>query len=248
MRSCVECGGRASSVHPEASLLREVHQRLAQHYDLERWHWKETGTPPLDVCLGAILVQHTAWTNVEKALANIRAAGADRLDVLHELSEAELAVLVRPAGTPLPKARRIKALVELAQAHGGFDGLFARTAEELRPMLLATYGIGPETADVILLYGARQPAIVHDAYTARLMRRLGIGPEKDAYLAWRTWLDERLPMDAAFRRAHHAGVVVHCKETCRSRPNCRPCPLLDLCAFAKETGTAAAVSAKKGSG
>ena len=220
----------------EASLLAEVHQRLASHYDLERWHWKETGTPPLDVCLGAILVQHTAWSNVEKALANLRAAGADHLEVLQELSEDELAMLVRPAGTPLPKARRIKALVELVEAHGGFDGLFARPVRELRSILLATYGIGPETADVILLYGARQPAIVHDAYTARLMRRLGLGPERDAYLIWREWLDKRLPVNAAYRRAHHAGIVVHSKEICRAKPKCGGCPLLELCVFGKEMG------------
>jgi endonuclease-3 related protein len=220
----------------EALFLAEVHVRLAGHYDLERWHWKEIGTPPLDVCLGAILVQHTAWGNVEKALANLRAAGADRLEVLQALSEEELAMLVRPAGTPLPKARRIKALVELVDAHGGFDGLFARPVDELSSLLLATYGIGPETADVILLYGARQPAIVHDAYTARLMHRLGLGPEKDTYSTWRDWLDKRLPNDAAYRRAHHAGIVVHCKEICRAKPKCGQCPLLELCAFAREAG------------
>jgi len=223
-----------SNFDAESALLADVHQRLAGHYELERWHWKETGTLPLDVCLGAILVQHTAWGNVEKALTNLRAAGMDSIEALEAISDEELALLVRPAGTPMPKARRIKALVGLVLAHGGFDALFAVPADELRSTLLATYGIGPETADVILLYGARQPAIVHDAYTARLMRRLGVGPDRDAYMVWRNWLDERLPPDGAYRRAHRAAIVVHCKELCRVKPKCVGCPLLEVCQYAQE--------------
>jgi endonuclease-3 related protein len=223
----------AVEVTTEAEYLLDVHERLAAHYELERWHWKENGTPPLDVCLGAILVQHTAWTNVEKALANLRAAGVYSIEALENATDEELATLVRPSGTPMPKARRIKAFVALVQAQGGFEGLFELPEHELRAVLLATYGIGPETADVILLYAARLPAIVHDAYTARLMRRLGLGPERDVYMVWRTWLHERLPADAAYRRAHHAAIVVHCKETCRVKPKCGSCPLIDVCAFGK---------------
>jgi len=214
--------------------VAEVHDRLAAHYDLERWHWKEQGTSPLDVCLGAILVQHTAWGNVEKALANLGAAAIDSLEALAAIADQDLALLVRPAGTPMPKARRIKALVELVEAHEGFDGLFDLPADELRTRLLATHGIGPETADVILLYAARLPAIVHDAYTARLMRRLGTGPERDAYRVWRDWLDERLPLDGAYRRAHHAAIVVHCKDICRVKPKCGACPLLEVCQFGRQ--------------
>ena len=216
-------------------LLAEAHERLAQYYNLDRWHWRDN-TTPLDICLGAVLVQHTAWTNVEKALDNLRGAKAMSLETLALIPEEELALLVRPAGTPLTKARRVKALVALVLQYGGFEGLFALPAAELRPLLLSTYGIGPETADVILLYGARRPAIVHDAYTKRLMRRLGTGPERDTYDAWRAWLNERLPYDAAYRRAQHAGIVVHCKETCRSKPRCSQCPLVDMCEYGTVRG------------
>lgn len=219
-------------------LLLDVHDRLLRHYDIDRWHWRHE-TPPLDVCLGAILVQHTAWTNVEKALAGLRAADAFSLEALTRLAEDELALLVRPAGTPLTKARRLKTFVELVAAHDGFEGLFALSAAELRKLLLATYGIGPETADVILLYAARKPAIVHDAYTARLLRRLNIGPEEDRYDSWRAWLDGHLPDEVDFRRAHHAAIVVHCKETCRVRPRCAECPLVDICAFGSRVVTRA---------
>jgi endonuclease-3 related protein len=82
-----------------------------------------------------------------------------------------------------------------------------------------------------MLYGARLPVIVHDAYTARLFRRLGTGPERDGYERWQFWLHTHLPVDGAYRRRHHAAIVVHCKLTCRTRPKCPSCPLLALCEF-----------------
>src|SRR3954470_14692245 len=210
-----------------ADTLRDVHARLAAFYDLDRWHWRDD-TTPYDICLGSILVQHTAWTNVEHALDNLRAASIDTVEKLAALPDDELAALVRPSGTPTVKARRLHAFAELVLSYGGFEGLFAIPPDELRRVLLATPGIGPETADVIMLYAARLPAIVHDAYTARLMRRLGHGPDgPERYDTWRSWLDALLPPDAAYRRQHHAAIVVHCKELCRVKPKCELCPLKD---------------------
>jgi endonuclease-3 related protein len=210
--------------------LLDVHARLAAHYDLDRWHWRDDSTP-YEICLGSILVQHTAWTNVEKALANLYAAGIDSIEKLAGLPDEELAALVRPSGTPAVKARRLHAFAALVLSYGGFEGLFALPVDELRRVLLATPGIGPETADVMLLYAARLPAIVHDAYTARLLRRLGYGPVGERYDTWRAWLDGLLPADAAYRRMHHAAIVVHCKELCRVRPKCGLCPLRDVCKY-----------------
>jgi endonuclease-3 related protein len=211
-------------------LLLAAHERLLAHYDVDRWHWQEHSTA-FEICLGSILVQHTAWTNVEKALANLRDASVDSMQSLAALGEDEIAALVRPSGTPAVKARRLKVFAGLVLSHGGFEGLFSLATDELRRLLLATYGIGPETADVILLYAARRPVIVHDAYTARLCRRLGLGPERDGYDVWRAWLDERLPDDLDFRRRSHAAIVIHCKETCRVKPNCAVCPLREVCEF-----------------
>lgn len=215
----------------------EVHRRLLQAQDLQVWHW-HPATSALDVCLGAILVQHTAWTNVEKALANLRQLRPLSWEVLSAISKADLAQLVKPAGMPLTKARRLKSFASLVTTAGGIEALLSEPAPSLRALLLATPGIGPETADVILLYAARVPVVVHDSYTARLFRRLGIGPEQNSYNAWRVWLDQALDPNLAFRQAIHAAIVLHCKELCRVRPKCRPCPLLSLCPFgqAQEVG------------
>jgi endonuclease-3 related protein len=211
--------------------LLEAHDRLLAHYDIDRWHWTDN-TPAFDICLGSLLVQHTAWTNVEKALANLRAAAIDSIEALHALDDAEVASLIRPSGTPLVKAKRLRAFTALVLQHGGFEGLFDRPAPDLRRLLLATHGIGPETADVICLYAARHPVVVHDAYTARLCRRLGTGPEGNAYETWRAWLDATLPPSFDYRARNHAAIVVHCKETCRVKPKCAVCPLKEMCVYA----------------
>jgi endonuclease-3 related protein len=215
----------------DAARLLQANEQLLAHYDVDRWHWREDSTP-FEICTGAILVQHTSWTNVEKALVNLRDASIDSFEVLAALPEIEIAALVRPSGTPTVKARRLRTFANLVLEHGGFPGLSALETGALRELLLATYGIGPETADVILLYAARRPVIVHDAYTARLCRRLGLGPERDGYDVWRGWLHERLPAELDFRRRSHAAIVIHCKETCRVRPRCPQCPLRDACDYA----------------
>jgi endonuclease III related protein len=217
-------------VSPRDGLLLDAHELLLAYYDVDRWHWQEDSSA-FDICVGAILVQHTSWTNVEKALSNLTAAGIDSMPAVAALGEDELASLVRPCGTPSVKARRLRVFAELVAARGGFAGLFSMPTPELREVLLATYGIGPETADVILLYAARRPVIVHDAYTARLCRRLGLGPEGNTYDTWRQWLDARLPGDLDFRRRSHAAIVIHCKETCRVKPRCEVCPLAHICEF-----------------
>ena len=213
------------------NLLLRAHERLVAHYDIDRWHWR-ADTPAFDVCLGAILVQHTAWTNVEKAMENLRAARIGSIEALAALDETAVASLVRPSGTPTVKARRLRAFCDLVLGHGGFEALFDRASEELRSLLLATYGIGPETADVICLYAARHAVVVHDAYTARLCRRLGTGPEGNSYEVWRVWLDQTLPRSLDYRARNHAAIVVHCRDTCRAKPRCAACPLADMCGYA----------------
>ena len=211
----------------------DVLARLDAAYDFDGWHWQPQ-TPPEYICISAVLVQHTAWANVERALERLRTAGACSLEAALRLSEEELAALVRPAGTPLTKARRLRALAQLAEEHGGLDRLLALPAGELRARLLATYGVGPETADAILLYAAGRPVFQVDAYAVRLFRRLSLGPERDGYGAWQRWFEEALPPEVSRYRRYHGLIVLHGKGTCRPRPRCSGCCLLDLCPTGQE--------------
>ena len=234
--------------------LRAILQRLDAAYDYSGWHW-QPHTPPDEICTGAMLVQHTNWSNVEHALERLRAAGALSLAAIAELPEATLAELVRPAGTPLVKVRRLRALARLAGEHGGLDRLLSLPTEELRARLLATAGIGPETADAILLYAAGHPVFEIDAYTIRLFRRLGLGPEGNDYHAWQRWFEDGLSRQRhgspprvgkglgegsvtnTYRR-YHALIVLHGKQTCRPKPKCAGCCLLDVCPTGQNQATA----------
>ena len=207
----------------------EIYRRLEAACRVDGWHWR-ADSAWFEVCVGAILVQHTAWANVERALARLSEARALSLQAVVSLAEEELAELVRPAGMPLQKAKRLKAFAALVERHGGVEGLVALPTDQLRAALLATYGVGRETADAVLLHAAGRPVFVVDAYTMRLFHRLGLGPEGSRYDTWQRWFQERLPEDRDLYRSYHAAIVLHCKDTCRARPRCPGCCLLDVCA------------------
>jgi endonuclease-3 related protein len=222
-------------------ILADILARLDAAYDFSAWHWQRR-TPPEYVAISAVLVQHTNWRNVEQAIERLRAASAFSLDAISRLPEDRLAELVRPAGTPAMKAHRLRALAQLAGEHGGLDRLLALPAGELRVRLLATHGIGPETADAIALNAAGRALFQIDAYTVRIMRRLGLGPARNGYDAWQRWFEERLatarlpsPLKEGpgersdLYRRYHGLLVLHGKETCRPRPKCAGCCLLTLC-------------------
>jgi len=181
--------------------------------------------------VGAILTQSAAWTNVEKAIANLKAADALSPEGLTRLGEAELARMVYPAGYFNAKARKLKAFVgTLNDSFGGnLERMLAAPVGELRPLLLATHGIGPETADAILLYAAGRPVFMIDDYTRRLFERLDIVPDGDSYNAWQALFEANLEPDAALWNEYHALIVRHGKERCRRVPICEGCPLLAIC-------------------
>jgi endonuclease-3 related protein len=220
---------RASLPEPEA--LASVFRTLEATYGDETWHWDAPHTHgPMDVIVGAVLVQHTTWTNAERALEHLRAAGALDPATLADLPDDRLIALVRVSGTPVVKARRLHAVARTIVDMGGLSRLLALSQDDLRARLLATHGIGRETADAILLYAANQRSFVIDAYTQRLFRRIGLGPLSDSYDAWQRWFEACLP-DAdtpAFQR-YHAVIVQHGKILCRPKPRCAACPLLSRC-------------------
>lgn len=208
--------------------LVDVYRRLYGAYGPQHW-WP--GETPFEVIVGAILTQSAAWTNVEKAIVNLKAAGALSPEGVARLSEGELVRMVYPAGYFNAKARKLKAFVDLLfQRFGGeLDALLATAQEELRPLLLATHGIGSETADSILLYAAGRPVFVIDAYTRRLYSRLGLSPPRDTYDSWQALFMGNLEPDVALFNEYHALIVRHGKEVCRREPRCEVCPLLAGC-------------------
>ena len=153
--------------------IAEVYRRLRAHQGPARW-WP--GKSPFEVCLGAILTQNTAWSNVEKALAVLRARGLLSYEALCDLPPAELAPLIRPSGCFNVKARRVRAFLDfLGREYGGkVEAMAGEGPRALRAKLLAVSGIGRETADSIALYAAGRPLFVIDAYTRRVFARLGL--------------------------------------------------------------------------
>ncbi len=211
-----------------ADRLLDVYQRLYAAYGPQRW-WP--GDTPFEVIVGAILTQSAAWTNVEKAIANLKAADALSAAGLARPSEEELARMVYPAGYFNAKARKLKAFVEMMRSSfgGEVERLLAAPQEELRGLLLNTHGIGPETADSILLYAAGRPTFVIDAYTRRLFRRLGVAAPQESYESWQSLFMANLEADAPLFNEYHALIVRHGKGVCRREPRCEGCPLLEVC-------------------
>ncbi len=209
-----------------------VFDRLLASYGPQGWWPAETR---LEVLVGAVLTQATAWRNVELALANLRRAGALDLATLLAIEEPDLAALVRPAGFFRVKARRLRALFDhVAQEHDGdLEAFLGQEPPRLRRALLAIPGIGPETADSIVLYAAGHPVFVIDVYTRRVWTRIGARPVGEGYAEWQSWFHERLPTRAALFNEFHALLVRHAKDVCRPRPRCAACCLREGCAFGR---------------
>jgi endonuclease-3 related protein len=207
-----------------AAALSEIYRKLFRRYGPQHW-WPARDR--FEVFVGAILTQSTAWTNVEKAIHNLRAAGKLSAAALYDLPDKELAVLIHPCGYYNVKARRLKAFVTwLSESCGGdLDRLFSRDVAALRRDMLGVYGIGEETADSIILYAGNQPVFVIDAYTRRILGRLGLDPARDTYAGYQALFTNNLPADAHLFNEFHALFVRLGKETCRKAPRCQGCPL-----------------------
>ncbi len=213
--------------------LREVYERLLGAYGQQGW-WP--GDTPFEVMVGAVLTQNTAWTNVEKAIAALREADALNPPALRTRPLDELAALIRPSGYFNAKARKLRALGEYLGEHGDdVEALFSsRPMDELREELRGLHGVGPETADSMLLYAGNLPSFVIDAYTIRILTRLGIlnVDSKPSYADAQAMFHEALPRDAALFNEYHALFVAHGKDVCRARrPLCGECVLAAECEF-----------------
>lgn len=193
-------------------------------YGPQRW-WP--GETEFEVAVGALLTQNTSWKNVERAIGNLRAEGMLNFAALAAAPQGELERLIRPAGTFRVKARRLRNLLDwmARECRGMLARLRRRPWTEVRTSLLGVNGIGPETADSILLYALGKPVFVIDAYTRRVLSRHGFVNAEEGYSDVQRIFQDHLPPDAARFNEYHALIVRLAKEHCRARPICDGCPL-----------------------
>lgn len=205
-------------------MLEDIYRILFKRFGPQHWWPAEE---PFEVIVGAILTQSTAWTNVEKAIANLKAVGKLSPLALRRLPEADLAALIHPCGYYNVKVQKLKAFVGWfgEQYSDSLDKLFSGDINHVRYQLLQVYGIGKETADSIILYAGNKPAFVIDAYTRRIIDRIGIAPATSSYAAHQALFLSHLPPDAALFNEYHALLVKLGKEYCRKRPLCEGCCL-----------------------
>jgi endonuclease-3 related protein len=207
--------------------LTEIYQLLFKRFGPQHW-WP--GDTQFEIITGAILTQNTNWTNVEKAIANLKSADLLSAESLHNIEIKELAELIRPAGYFNVKAKRLKSFIDwlFDNYAGKLTELQNVATERLRTELLGIKGVGPETADSILLYAFERPIFVVDAYTARVAVRHGlIEPEAD-YEQLRDLFQSNLPQDVKLFNEYHALLVRVGKEFCRPKARCPNCPLEKL--------------------
>ncbi len=206
-------------------LLTDIYNRMYSALGPQHW-WP--GDTPFEVCVGAILTQNTSWTNVSRAIDNLKEAGVMGAASLYELPLERLAELIRPAGYYNIKAQRLhNFLTLLMESYDGELGkIFSQGLEPAREELLSVKGIGPETADSMLLYAGGLPTFVVDAYTIRALMRHDIVDENADYHSVRQLFMDNLPEDAALFNEYHALWVNVGKSFCKKgKPRCDQCPL-----------------------
>lgn len=210
--------------------LQNIFRRLLTHYGPQQW-WPAQDT--FEMMVGAILTQSAAWSNVEKAITNLRTAGVLSPELLRKLPQTEIASLIYPSGYYNAKARKLKSFVQWLGKYysDDFSKLFASDIDHIRQQLLSVYGIGPETADSIILYAANKPIFVIDTYTRRIISRIGLAPKNAGYAEFQAFFMTNLPTDTRLFNEYHALLVCLAKNICRSRPLCPQCCLSDICRF-----------------
>ncbi|MDZ7671358.1 MAG: endonuclease III domain-containing protein [Halanaerobiales bacterium] len=202
-----------------------VYEQLFDHYGPQNW-WPADSS--IEVIIGAILTQAVNWSNVEKAISNLKEANLVSLKKLKEVKENRLAELIKPSGYYNMKAKKLKSFVSYIDDNYDLNlNKFTKgKPETIRKKLLDIYGIGPETADSIMLYAFNQPKFVIDTYTKRIISRIGYTSEDVSYDKLKALFEKNLENDSKLFNEYHALLVKHAKEHClKSSPLCIKCPL-----------------------
>jgi len=210
--------------------LSEIYELLYKRYGNLNW-WPADS--PYEIIVGAVLTQNTAWSNVEKAIANF--PNFDKTlapELIEEIPIEELAEIIRPAGFFNQKSAYLKAVTEWFKRYDyDVEALKEGNLDFLRKELLAVKGVGKETADSILLYAFKFPTFVIDAYTRRLLERLGVKNIPKEYDGVKALFETALPHDESLWNNYHACIVINAKEHCKVKPICVGCPLVEQCAY-----------------
>lgn len=204
------------------------YNKLLKNFGPQHW-WPGDG--PFEVMVGAVLTQNTNWGNVERAINNLKQVGKLNAVAIHEMGKGELARLIRPAGYFNIKTKRLKNLIKwfINRFDGNIEKMFSQDVQGLREELLSVKGIGPETADSILLYAGNLPSFVVDAYTYRILVRHQLILEESTYDEIKSFFEDNLPEDVALYNEYHALLVQVGKTYCKPRdPACEACPLSEF--------------------
>jgi len=206
------------------TILMKIYRTLYKAYGPRHW-WP--GETPFEVMVGAILTQNTSWGNVEKAIQKLRGKRVLNPEGIYYLKKSQLASLIKSSGYYRIKADRLKAFVDFLfyKYEGDIQKMRREEPGELRDKLLGIKGIGPETADSILLYGLGRPIFVVDAYTKRVLSRHGLISEKASYEEVQNLFMDHLPHDEKLFNEYHALFVHLGKTVCKKMPKCDSCPL-----------------------
>ena len=207
-----------------------VYADLKKHYGWQQWWPAETD---FEIMVGAILTQGTSWSNVEKAIDSLKSAHALDLEIINEMPRDHLSQLIYSAGFHNVKPDRLKSLSSYLMANfdGKIEALKRLPTGRARSQLLALDGIGPETADAILLYALGKSVFIVDTYTKRLFTRLGYSVEQDSYDSWQTFFASQIHKSTYTFQQYHALIVEHSKARCKSKPICNSCPLASYCTY-----------------
>jgi endonuclease-3 related protein len=225
----------------------ELYSVLQEYFGRQYWwpvdysyHKMNASDPRFEIMVGAILTQNTAWRNVERALENLKHNRCLSLKALHATDEEELKTMIQPSGFFNQKAKRLKVLSTYLLHHygGNIEKFFRKEPTQIRQELLALYGIGPETADSILLYAGNKPFFVVDAYTKRICSRLPVDVQYFEYNHIQSFFQDELQKYLSKEdivivyKQLHALIVELAKKYCKNKPACDSCPLSKVCAFA----------------
>lgn len=209
--------------------LMDIYSKLYEHFGPRHW-WPADCS--FEMIIGAILTQNVSWHSVTKAIENLKQEGLLSLKGILSCDPSDLAALVRPTRYHNQKAKKLQAFcsVIVEEFGGNLDAFLTQEMGTLREQLLETYGIGPETADCIILYAAQKPIFVVDAYTRRIFSRLGIFPEKINYQEMQHFFLSHLPRDVELYNEYHAQIDALGNKTClKTKPRCGECPVVCYC-------------------